>query len=163
MLYFHLPSEKVYPKNDLNKGEIGTIVGIVQPNEDELIIASAENGLWYFNKQTGSYSKQIHHIVEGAVIPFRPKIDQIYLDKFKNLWISSPGKGIYFTNLDKVKFKSFHQHIPGLKNFPENSISLSQDQPGFHYIKSITRDNQGRLWCLTQMGIAVLDKKRKFN
>lgn len=70
-----------------------------------LVVASKIHGLLFFNKTTRQFEKQISHYYDkGSIVPFG-KINQIFIDRFDNLWISELGKGLWHTNLKNQKFQ----------------------------------------------------------
>ena len=127
---------------------ITRIKGIVAPKEGELIIATQYNGLFRFSTKLGGYLNSIHMYREEGTGPFRYSIDALYLDYDQTLWISTTGKGIFFTNLWKKRFKALLQTEIG-----NSSCDGS--------IRSLAEDRKGRLWSLTSDGVTVIDTSGK--
>lgn len=141
-------SENANPKpiNWYNGTNLNQINGIIPFKKDSLIVATQKDGVFFFDIKQQKFVSRIFEINDNGITPFAPLIDRVYLDDHSNLWVSTGGKGIYYTNLKKKRFQSILQSRLASKN------DLS-------FIKSITEDRTGRIWCLTKNGIIVLVKE----
>lgn len=134
---------KIY--NEYNGKLIDGVSSIASADDNTLIIATYTKGLYFFDKSSLKFTSKIYSNDGLGIIPFEPNIDQLFVDKDKNLWISTDGQGVFYANLEKRRFKSI------LQNKLKDSIQLG-------YIQGITEDDNGRLWCLTKKGILVVNK-----
>lgn len=136
----------VKPLNsDYRSANIGQIVKIVPESTSRLMIATRENGIYLFNKQIESFENQAYTNENDRVFPFKYVIDEMYLDPDKTLWIASPDRGVMFTHLKKKKFQTYLQ---------DNAWGTTES----NNVKAITRDTYGRLWCLTDNRVRILDE-----
>lgn len=122
-----------------------SINGISGAGNSKLIISSQKNGLYFFDYSSeGSITSPIYIYNEDGNSPFKQETYGIYVDDQKNLWVSTVGRGIYFTNLNKKRFNAF--------------LQLQWETPLKNsYVKSVCEDKDGRLWCLTKNGVTVID------
>ncbi len=131
--------------NEFHGISISKIKGIEPFKKDVLIVATEEDGIYYFDKDAFEFTGQLFTNEEDRLAPFQQPIDEIYLSSDHTLWISTLGKGVYFANLEKNKFKAFLQNVQG-------------EPTKFNNVKSIAEDDQGRIWCLAADGLSVLDE-----
>ena len=74
------------------------------------------------------------------------KIDNLFLDKEDNLWLSSHDNGLFYTNLQRPKFDLLH--------FPTNSPNTSTDD--------IIEDKDGNKWVARRgAGIVVFNRQHE--
>lgn len=128
-----------------HSNKIGQIVKIVPQNKSSLMIATRSNGIYTFNKTWEKFVSQVCISENDRVYPFKFVIDEMYLDPDQTLWIASPDRGVMFTNLKKKKFQTY------LQDFTGSSMQSNN-------IKAITQDQSGRLWCLTDNRVRLLDE-----
>ncbi len=122
---------------------IPSVNGIFDPGDGRLIISTPENGLYYLNKKNGDILHAIYSYEDGKAHLIKP-VFRMHLDADKNLWISSNGKGILFTNLNKGKIKRRLLNYNGKKD---------RD----NHVKSITEDSKGNLYCLTENNVEIIN------
>lgn len=127
-----------------HKKEIVDIKGIQVLDRDYIIVASRQSGLYLFHRPQKAYASQFYTLLDGRTAPFLKEIESIYLDRDRTLWISSQGNGVYFTHLDKVKFKSYF-----LQEYEENIKAAG--------VKMLTEDSCARLWGISEYSIFVWD------
>ncbi len=120
------------------------ITGLAALDERTLVVSTLEKGIFYFDRRSLAFTHRLFSTGDDGIAPFRQPVEHIYLDKDKTLWISSPGKGVFYTNLHKRKFKSFLQNLPGM--------------PNLNFVRAMSEDHFGRIWCLTGNGVAVLNE-----
>ena len=78
----------------------------VEPfGEQRLIVATKNHGLLVFNKETKCFEKRFTHYFESETMKPLAEIRTIYVDHFKNMWISDLRTGLWHTNLDNQKFQ----------------------------------------------------------
>ncbi len=121
------------------------LVDIKRLDEENIIIATRNKGLYIFNTDLEKFTRTIFEQKESHIAPFQQNIRNIFIDDQKNLWINSPNNGIYFTNLKKNKFSSYLQKTTTNINF-KNTVG------------GLTTDSKGQLWSITTEGIFVFDK-----
>lgn len=131
-----------------NGDTVKNIVGLAQAGEGFLIVATRKSGLYFLDKGSMAYTGQVYSNAYNKIAPFLYEIDRIYLDGEQTLWISSPGNGVFFTNLKKRRFAAYLQNKEGSPQSRAHILAMSED-------------NRGRIWCLTRDGIVVIDKKGK--
>lgn len=122
------------------------IAGIADLDNGRLVVATKSDGIFIFDKTTKTLLGEVRFTLEGMPKSFPYTIETIYLDPTKTLWISCAGEGLFFTSLAAPKF----------------DIALQKDQlppTENNYVRGVAEDSQGRVWCLTKTGIAVLDKQ----
>ncbi len=140
---YKITDKKPIEINRVYKGKtIQEIVSIVAFGKEMLLVASAENGVYIYSKNQGKYIGEIKLIEDGKQISFPYLIEKIYLDNQQNLWVSTSSEGIFYGNLNKQKFKAM--------------LGKSETSPTGNSIKSLAKDNTGRLWALTSSGIHIL-------
>lgn len=102
-----------------------------------LILATLEDGLYFYYPENSSFSGPVLAFQQKKLVPFTPTIDRIYLDQSDNLWVSTAGDGIYYTNLNKPKFE------PQLVDLAATHGSITDIFPG----------SKGDLWILVERGV----------
>lgn len=131
--------------NDLNGYPIKKICSIAPGPGGQLIVATPDDGLYMFDRTQGRFTSPILVIDRGSTSPFQHLIQQVYVDQDQNLWVSTDGEGIYYTNLKKRKFRAYLQKLP--------SETIAN-----HNIMALCEDKQQQLWCLSKEGILALDR-----
>ncbi|MEM8527364.1 MAG: triple tyrosine motif-containing protein, partial [Bacteroidota bacterium] len=127
---------------------INTVQAIAIDEDEKLIVATLKSGLFIFDILEKEFIDQFYRFDGEEIYPFTPHIESVCIDSQRTLWISTQAKGIYFTNIEKKRFVASLQYRRNL------SDSLQQS-----YVKSITEDSNGNIWCLTDNGIAVLNDR----
>ncbi|MCB0630403.1 MAG: histidine kinase [Lewinella sp.] len=115
---------------------------------DELIVATRKDGLFSFNRKQRCFTGRLMFNDRGQILSFPYLIDQIQTDRDQTLWVTTPGNGVFYTNLKKKKFTSY----------------LQQEQIGPAYqtsIKALSMDRKGLIWYLSQDGVNVVDQNGK--
>ena len=130
--------------NQFNNQLIDKINSIVKFNQDLLLIGTQSNGLLYFDKEKNTFTSKIFEVDGLETKPFGNSIDKLYIDKSNTLWISTPGRGIFYTKLENKKIEAFLQNNG--KGLVENN-----------FIRAITEDENNQTWCLTRNGLSVVD------
>lgn len=73
------------------------------------IISFYQEGLYRFDRQTGAYQPFALRSAAEPEKPLSRAVRNVYLSKDKVLWITVPGEGLYYTHLDKRKFRAIPQ------------------------------------------------------
>ncbi|MFT4666050.1 MAG: ligand-binding sensor domain-containing protein [Polaribacter sp.] len=148
LLKFDLTNNSTVHYNHFNQAKVGEITGIEKIDEHTFLIATKDKGIFYFDSQSKQgFVKKISITTPFGISTFNYVVERLYLDKDQTLWIHTPGRGVFFCNLKKQKFK------PLLRS--KNNDRLQSE----YYVRSITQDSSGRLFCLTREGIEILSKK----
>jgi len=119
-------------------------IGIVDIGGGRLAVATKNHGIYLFDTYSLQFTAQVYRDENGTIVPFQPQIDKVYLDPDQTLWVSCPGKGVYYTNLQKKKFSA------SLQRFADSPEMQS-------HVRAMAEDKGGRIWCLTRDGIVVLN------
>ena len=114
-------------------------------NKDSLITMDERLGLRMLNKSTRCFGPEIKSLDQGLVQGVPRKIEQLYVDDDKNVWMSVPGRGLMIINPYKRKFRSYFQ-----KQLSESSRHSS-------YQIDMLEDPNGRIISLTKTGINILN------
>ena len=131
--------------HDFQNEKLKSIKGIVSIGGRQFLVATHKQGVYFFDKKKPlGFTKRLNYYFQSTVVPFDEHIDEIYLDGDDNLWVSTENNGIFHTNLQKRKFRSFLQRSPTLPQ-------------GVNHIEGMSVDKEGRIWCLTKNGVAVVD------
>ncbi|MEM9886609.1 MAG: histidine kinase [Bacteroidota bacterium] len=133
--------------DQFNGQKINNIQDLVSDGSGKLIVATRESGIFFFNKARKEFEAQMYRFDGEETFAFKPIIERIHIDQDRTLWVSTKGRGIFYTNLDKRRFQVALQ----TKRFQKNEKKISS------FIKSITEDSKGNIWCLTAKGIAITD------
>lgn len=109
-----------------------------------LLIGFKKNGLREFSLDELKLTHQYHHLPDNNASLLSNSIDEINKDAKGNIWISSWGVGISYTQPRKRKFNTFYpkELLPGIESF--NPVALVRASPevlmcatrtdGFYYI-----------------------------
>ncbi len=136
-------TDKSYKVISSKNKDIINIVDIQPLNSESIVIATIHNGIFIYNMLNNVFSK-IYTSEKGQLRPFDLQIEKINITN-EILWISTFGKGIYYTNLFKKEFKII--------------LEKSSANPSGNYIKAITEDKDENLWILTEKNIKLIDKE----
>ncbi len=124
------------------------ISDILEDNEKNLWICTANNGLFCYNN-----NKQIIHFPElKSKKEF--KFSSIYFgfqDRNNDLWFGTDGNGLYKYNPKNHSFQNFYNSGNEFNSIPSNAIY------------ACCEDRSKLLWFGTMKGISYLDKKMKFD
>lgn len=124
------------------------VTGIVPYGADKLLVATRKSGIFIFDKKGNEFIDRVFINEEGRTAPFLYPVERAYLDRDQNLWLSVPGQGVFYTNLEKRKFRAVGQY-------------RSEFSDEMNHVRAMTEDPSGKIWCLTRNGIVVLDKNGK--
>ncbi|MBL7818471.1 MAG: histidine kinase [Saprospiraceae bacterium] len=112
-----------------------------------LWVSSVSNGLLLFDKQQERFVRQDTTAWLGNRLMNINRINNIYVDKNDNLWLSIWEKGVLHTHIKKSKFNSYLKP----ENYKDNRITTA-----------IVEDKNQNLWCaVPEVGVFQLDKTGK--
>ena len=132
---------------NFNGKAITDIKSIAPFGNDILIIATIENGIFFFDKNKRQYIKQLFSIEAERIAPFQQVIEKIYVDQDNTLWISCVGRGLYYVNLNKNKFSTFLQNPLGNPSKINNVKSITEGLDGKNLVLYLGRYRSYRpLW-----------------
>lgn len=125
------------------------ILGVVEDSNGYYWVAT-DKGLNRYNKDTDEvkwYSSE--EIGEGCISD--NYIQNIYIDKYDNLWICTRGGGLNKLDINTGKIEVF-------KYDENNKYSISSN-----YVKAVIRDNKDRVWVGTDNGLSIFyENENKF-
>lgn len=75
-------------------------------NKHELLVATKNQGIYYFNIDQEQFTGQIFAFDNNRIGPFKPAVVRMVIDREDNLWIHVKDDGIYYTHLRKPKFNT---------------------------------------------------------
>ncbi|MCB0650064.1 MAG: hypothetical protein KDC85_02170, partial [Saprospiraceae bacterium] len=114
--------------------------------ESRFILSDFKNGLFWFNKRNGKFTKLFAGLVDDPDTDLNVLLKQPYYDGSGTLWVENNDAGCVFAALNKPKFKSLPKAnlFNGSKNYE---------------FRNFVVDHSGRIWCGTfDDGILVLDR-----
>jgi ligand-binding sensor domain-containing protein len=120
-----------------NGAPLRDIVELELCADGRIIAATLEQGLYFYDPPSGRFTSQIKAFKDGRVSPFAPRVDRIYLDGRNNLWISTAGDGVFYTNLDKPKFR----------------MALVNESERLGSVMDICQGRSGALWVLHSQSV----------
>jgi ligand-binding sensor domain-containing protein len=127
------------------EGLIKDIIGIVAIDRTHLLVATQQSGLFIFNTVRNQYEGKLYKHLSGKVEPFEENVEGIYRAPDGVIWISVNQKGVFFTDLNKIKFRSYY-----LENYQEG-ISTGG-------LKMITSNTEGQIWGVSEYNVFVWGK-----
>lgn len=139
-----LPGREKIQVKEFEGKPLPEVNGIAAVDKGRLVVATKNHGIYLFDTKSLQFTAQVYTNESGKTRAFQPQIDKIYLDSDQTLWVSCPGKGVYYTNLKKKKFWTF------LERFADSPEMQS-------HVRALAEDKRGRIWCLTRDGIVVLN------
>jgi ligand-binding sensor domain-containing protein len=154
LVHFHLGTKILKKFNTIplpiaaNKDEIrvGHVKSIALLENGMVAVGTSGQGLLLFNAKTQQFDYQYYpkpYQANSGAMPFT-QINDLYLDPAHNLWASSWGSGVTYTNL---KTQSWEY------------ITLAKLPKTFEVVKILERSN-GEIWAMSnEQGIAVLNQK----
>ncbi len=114
-----------------------------------LWVGTLQDGLFKADATGEKISRQYISSPYNAYSLSGNQVQYIYTDASFNLWVSTWGKGVDYTSLNKFRF---NHYLP-----KEETVASSAD----NFIKSIVNINN-EIWCGTQSGgILILDENKK--
>lgn len=84
--------------------QLSDVVDVEILDNNLLLLATRKDGLYIYDEIQGKVVSQIYQTGFGNQQPFLPRIEQVYVDYQRNLWVITARDGIWYANLDKVKF-----------------------------------------------------------
>lgn len=145
LVYQDLKSDTYHLYNQFKGKPVTGVTGIVPYGVDGLLVTTRKTGMFIFDIKGKRFSRQIYSHEGGRTVPFLYPVERARLDSDGNLWLSAAGQGVFYSNLNKRKFKTYGTYELGYSDELNN-------------VRSIAEDRSGNLWCLTRNGIFVLDK-----
>ena len=112
---------------------IGPIYALNNLPGEYLIVNSYRLGVLIFNKKNRKFVQQIPRKPDNELGLNLQGVNAFYVDKQKNLWLSSARGGVNYSNLDKQKFEK-KESLEGIA-----SIAMFQSK-------------DGRIWCNGKAG-----------
>ena len=124
-----------------------TINDIKSIDQNKLIVATKNKGLYIINKHSLQIVGKIYTKDQKEIFPFDVEIDRIYIDNSFNVWLSPYlGNGVFIFNLKKRKF-SISLPLPSAINNKANFI---------HSLSS-SKKSKSSLYALSRYGLFLLD------
>ncbi len=120
------------------------IFSFAEGESNTLWLGSEEGGVYFFDPKTRRVSKPLNWLSEQEIKAFNYKIEGLHYFADHSFWVSSPGRGVFFTNFKKRKFRAFLQ-----KKVDGN--------PAASNIQALAGDSQNRIWALHAQGLSVLN------
>ncbi len=114
--------------------KVENIVQLAVLEDGRLLVATLNNGIFFFDPETGRYTEQVFHVQNGNIEAFHPTIDRMNIDWQENLWVSAKDDGVYYTNLKKLKFK----------------IETLAKHSQYNSVKSLVEGENGIIWGLNE-------------
>lgn len=112
-------------------------------------VGTLQNGLFKTDALGEKISRQYISSPYNAYSISGNQVQYIYTDASFNLWVSTWGKGVDYTSLNKFRFNHYLSK--------EETVASSAD----NFIKSILK-TKNEIWCGTQAGgILILDENKK--
>jgi len=149
LIQYDLGSHQENLFNEFDGEEIINVSAIEILDSTFFIIGTQNQGLFYFNTQANKFTDQIYQFDGLVTKPFIQPIDKIFIDEDKIIWISTSGRGVFFTKLGNKKFTALLQNKEG-------------EPIDNNFIRSITEDTLGQIWCLSRNGISIIDKTGQY-
>lgn len=144
------PFTKVFNHFNNYKGTKITLLSNIIKIGDQLLIGSDVLGLLFFDLNTRQFVKNIKHESSNENSITSDQTSPLILNKNGTLVLSTSSKGIDFTNIYKSKFN-------WLLDGPQ-----SREMGIDNFIRSITQDSKGNVWCATHSGaIIAFDQDKK--
>ena len=85
---------------------VSDVVDMERLEFNQILLTTRSSGLYIYDLNEDRITSQIIAHQYGSNKPFQGSITHSYLDKQNNLWLSSASNGIWFANLNKIKFKA---------------------------------------------------------
>ncbi|MEM9718951.1 MAG: histidine kinase [Bacteroidota bacterium] len=144
LVYLDIPKRSLHLVQSFNDQEITKIVGIHTLDVKNRLLVTQQGKFFIFDTRSRRITDQWSIGVIDRNTPVPAVIRQSYLDKEQNLWLSTPGQGIYYTQINKWKF-------PGLLG-----KDLGNEEPPFE-VRSMAEDSSGNIWCLSVQGVKIVN------
>lgn len=130
---FDLLSQKWQKASASYEGKaIVNTVEIARRKNGQLIIATNNQGVFFYSPSQNKYTGEIKSFQDDRVLPFNLAVERMTLDDKENLWIYVKDDGLYYTCLNKPKFK---MGLAGLGN-------------GIKSFKAVAEGKNGVIWGL---------------
>lgn len=121
---------------------LGNVFTTLNLNDTILWVASSEQSLLFFNKNSEKFIHQIPHEPQRKFGLQLNPINKLYKDRNENVWISSPTSGVNFANLKKRKFDTptsfLGRSINAIYETQDKSIFCSDKEGAVVYFKNST-------------------------
>lgn len=121
--------------------ETGAVRAVESLNAQLLALSVSGKGLMFFDRVKRCCIGQTTHFQDRSSSLSDSSVDDLYLDRDSNLWVSDWRFGLNFKNLGKQKF--------------ENILLQNLDvphRPSSNMVQALAEDLQGRVWCATRFG-----------
>jgi signal transduction histidine kinase/ligand-binding sensor domain-containing protein/DNA-binding response OmpR family regulator len=142
-----LPQDAAYSIKQVKLNIFKPIRSIIPYNETQIAAGIDGEGILLINRETMNieakmvYEENSHNSFQGA------SVNDLMLDKQKNLWAATYHSGVIYTNKPGLTFRNF-THIKDNKNSVVNN-----------YINVVYEDTDGDIWLGTNNGISIFYRK----
>lgn len=116
-----------------------SIVSIAEDNQNNLWIATRNNGLNFYNRKLDRFQRFLHIPGNNTTITSN-ELKKVFVDSKGNIFIGTFGYGLTIYNPEKKEFKNYH-------HLSEDLTSLSDN-----YVFSILEDDNNQYWIGTECG-----------
>lgn len=122
-----------------------TGIKAISLDKDGQVWMGTEKGeLYIFDPSVERFGNALRWVDDQQIKKFEYEIGSLHYFSDHTLWVSSPGRAVFFTSRNKRKFKAYLQYSFG-------------EDPSSSNIKDLAVDQKGRVWCLSLSGITVIN------
>ncbi len=125
-----------------NETQIKKVTGIIPYKEALVLITTKDQGLFLFDAKKRRYVSEVFIDQGGLATSFPYVIDRVYLDRDRNLFLSSSGSGVFYANLNRKRFKPY--------------LTPHQGNKASSNVKAIAEGPDGNIWVLTENDLFIL-------
>ncbi|MEN0004474.1 MAG: histidine kinase [Bacteroidota bacterium] len=126
-------------------GRLKAITSIIALDDTHLLVATQQSGVFIFNTVSQAFEGKLYQQLEGGVTPFEEEVEGLYRAPDGVIWISVNQKGVFFTDLNKIKFDSYY-----LQDYPERLNPSG--------LKMLTATTEGHIWGISEYNVFIWDK-----
>lgn len=141
-----------YSRQKVENSLLDNNVDKISENADGTLLMHTSRGYCLFDPRTETFERNINRWTQKFGIKENANINNIYIDKDKNIWIIVYGKGCYFHNIKTGKTVLFNYGSNKKTSLPDGTITSVTEYK--HSIIIIY--DTGRIICLNGYGHKVL-------
>ena len=120
----------------------GNLSDLIEYKPGHWLLGIKNEGLYSYNQETKQLRKVVYR-TPTEVAHFSWEVSHLHQDRSGNVWISTVGKGVFFTQPSKRKF-----------NAPIQGPSLATEQ---RKVVWLAKDPQGQAWYATAQNLFAVD------